>query len=94
MVDSNSCMKLLDNGWTIQIYRNQMGSYTAVALSSAMQKALDDSTPFVDDDLFDKALFESRYMVEDKTPLKALTSLTEKIVFNRIIQNNKKEFEE
>lgn len=28
---ADDCMKLLDNGWAIRLFRNQLGSYTAVA---------------------------------------------------------------
>lgn len=28
---ADECKKLLDNGWTIELFKNQIGSYTATA---------------------------------------------------------------
>jgi hypothetical protein len=43
--NADNCMKLLDNGWTIQMYRNGLGSYTAVAIGQNEKMLTDDFTP-------------------------------------------------
>lgn len=43
----DECMKLLDNGWNVMLYKNQLGSYTASARnkSSGRHEVTDDFTP-------------------------------------------------
>jgi hypothetical protein len=45
---ADECIKLLDNGWCVTMYKNAMGSYTARAASFAEPDVLvetDDFTP-------------------------------------------------
>lgn len=35
---ADECKRLLDNGYTISLYRNEMGSYTAIAVKVKGQK--------------------------------------------------------
>jgi hypothetical protein len=46
--NTNECTRLLDNGWIVKLYRNRIGSYTAMAYNEENQKArvyTDDFTP-------------------------------------------------
>jgi hypothetical protein len=70
----DECMKLLDNGWRIVLFKNGLGSYTAKAI-----KQVNDEGP----------LFETQtrkvVITDDFTPSKALYRLTEKTVTGRIV---------
>lgn len=67
---ANDCAKLLDSGFTIQIFKNDIGSYTAVACKG-------------DELLYDAQEDDSR-ITDDFTPAKALYRLTEKVTTGRI----------
>jgi hypothetical protein len=79
----DECIKLLDNGWTIQLHKNELGSYTATALPPSVLKALDEESEFDDDD--DCPEPSDQWITDDHTPSKALKRLTEKVIFGRII---------
>ena len=88
---ADECKKLLDNGWTVQIFRNDLGSYTAVALSGRarglFQAALDQQTMDLDDEEAEEiaTVFQKeRCITDDFEPSQALYRLTEK-VFGRIV---------
>jgi len=72
----NDCKKLLDNGFRILMYRNGLGSYTAVALRD--EETLDDI-----DEL-------SVRITDDWEPAKALYRLTEKVICGNIVDWTKK----
>lgn len=63
--------KLLDNDWTVLLYKNQLGSYTAVALKPG-------------DDLDDLPA-DSNQITDDFEPSQALYRLTEKCLTGRIV---------
>lgn len=70
MSEANDCMKLLDNRTAILLFRNQLQSYTAVALrdgnfgeAMCIVDRMDDTDPCI---------------TEDFTPEKVLYRLTEK----------------
>lgn len=65
----NDCMKLLDADWRILLFKNDMGSYSAVALKPGQ-------------DLME-AMEHENQITDDFTPTQALYRLTEK-VFGRI----------
>lgn len=56
---ADECVKLLDNGWTILLFRNDMGSYTAVSCKpeQTMQDALEAEKQVTDDFLPSQALY-------------------------------------
>jgi hypothetical protein len=82
----DECKKLLDNGWLVQLFRNDLGSYSAVALSKSaaglVQAALDEAICEIDDDDIE-AVKRGRVITDDFEPSQALYRLTEK-VFGRI----------
>ncbi len=63
--------KLLENDWTVLLYKNQLGSYTAVALKPG-------------DDLDDLPA-DSNQITDDFEPSQALYRLTEKCLTGRIV---------
>ena len=72
--NADECRKLLDNGWGVWLFCNELGSYTAVACkeSEALEAAMDNDAQITD----------------DITPSKALHRLTEKLVFGRIVDGS------
>lgn len=82
---ADECKRLLDNGWLIQLYKNHLGSYTAVALSATaarkMQACLDELELEEDEDeVF--AIMRGRFETDDFEPSQALYRLTEKVFGN------------
>ncbi len=69
----NDLCKLLDNGYTVSIFRNGIGSYTVVAYH--------DESFFED---FAEGLGES-HITDDFTPDKAFYRLAEKVTTGRIV---------
>ena len=83
---ADECQKMLDNGWTIQLYRNSLGSYTAAAIHPRAQEMLNEAGPFGEvDDEIEELLDNDRFITDDFTPSKALRRLTEKAIFGRIL---------
>lgn len=84
---ADECKKLLDNGWIVQLYRNELGSYSAVALSGKAiqitQKALNEAALEIEADEADDVK-RGRVITDDFEPSQALYRLTEK-VFGRIV---------
>jgi len=88
--NADECTKLLDAGWTLQIFRNQLGSYTACAIPPKLQAAIDAGEDVVlptdeldeDDDTPDPC---TRWLTDDFTPTRAIHRLVEKALFNRIV---------
>ena len=82
---ADECKRLLDNGWLVQLFRNDMGSYSAVALSqsaaTAVQAALDDALLEIDEEDVD-AVKRGRVITDDFEPSQALYRLTEKVFGN------------
>jgi hypothetical protein len=66
---ADECKKLLDNGWGVVLYKNDLGSYTAIAVP------LEDLPP---------VNTEENHITDDFTPSKALYRLTEKVTTGRI----------
>lgn len=65
---ADECQKLLDNGWTITMLRNGMGSYTAIASRG-------DQVPEDAQDI-------DKQITDDFLPSQALYRLTEKVLGN------------
>jgi len=85
-MSADDARKLLDNGWTVQLYRNNLGSYTAAAIPPKAQKMLNEAGPFDDvDDKIEELLDDDRLITDDFTPSKALYRLTEKALTGRIV---------
>jgi hypothetical protein len=42
---ADEAVKLLDNGWRVTLFKNQLGSYTAKAKNGAITVITDDFTP-------------------------------------------------
>ncbi len=42
---ADECQKLLDNGWTVTLFRNDLGSYTATAERGTESEITDDFLP-------------------------------------------------
>lgn len=84
---ADECKKLLDNGWLVQLFKNDMGSYSAVAMSKkatlALEKAINEVRPEAEESDFD-AMQRGRVITDDFEPSQALYRLTEK-VFGRIV---------
>jgi hypothetical protein len=70
-------MKLLDNGLTVVLFKNEMNSYTAVGVTAAASATLGLN------DAMERAL-ENDEETDDFTPSQALYRLTEKLTTRRI----------
>lgn len=68
----DECKKLLDNGWTIALFANAMGSYTAAAIKGPPDKIILELVEDTDDD----------HCTDDFEPSQALYRLTEKVFGN------------
>ena len=68
---ADDVMKLLDRGYTVMLRRNELGSYTAIALPEGTESV---------DDVIDY----DRFVTDDFTPSQALYRLTEKVTTGRI----------
>lgn len=66
--NANEVKRLLDNGWTVMMRKNEMGSYTAVAVAEGQ--------------LVDEALEVERQITDDFEPDAALHRLAEKMIGN------------
>jgi hypothetical protein len=69
--ESDDAMKLLDAGWNILLFKNQMGSYTGVAMK-------DGQGPM-------EALQIDGQTTDDFMPSQVLYRLTEKVIHKRIV---------
>jgi hypothetical protein len=66
---ADECKKLLDNGWTIALFKNGLDSYSAVATRKRVpERVIDDGV-----------------ITDDWTPSKSLYRLTEKVFGNIVI---------
>ena len=70
----NDIKKLLDNGWQVLLFSNDLGSYTAVAIA--------------DNQSFEEAQEIDRQITDDHEPEKALYRLAEKVTTGRIVCND------
>ncbi len=71
---ADDCMKILDNGHIVILFRSDMGSYTALALSQEECYQFNDLV---------ESVAEGR-ITDDFTPSQALYRLTEKFTTGRI----------
>lgn len=76
----NECMKLLDNGWTIQLSRED-GRYVAAALPPSLIKALASLDPF--DEIEDIPAPQDNWIAEGDTPTEALYRVVERVLTER-----------
>lgn len=68
MANVDDLRRLLDNKWAVLMFRNDMGSYTAVAVA-----------PHQD---YTEAMEGDRQITDDFSPSKALCRLSEKMIGN------------
>jgi hypothetical protein len=68
---ADECKKLLDNGWQILLFRNELGSYTAEASKPALATEVDE--------------VEECHLTDDFEPSQALYRLTEKVLTGRVV---------
>jgi len=78
LTTGDECMKLLDNGWTIQLFANENNKYTAIAIPPDISEAMDgltegDGLPII------KA--RDNWIVDESTPAQAMKSLTDSVLF-------------
>lgn len=81
----DECKKLLDAGWRIVLYKNQLGSYTAVGVSAESAGPIIDALEVVDPDPECKTigrLHEGYCITDDFEPSQVLYRLTEKVFGN------------
>lgn len=71
--NADECKKLLDNGWGIVLYKNQLGSYTACAV-----------IPKHMDDIHGAVKKYNDLLTDDFEPSQALYRLTEKVLNDEI----------
>lgn len=89
---ADECKKLLDNGWMIVLYKNQLHTYSAEAARDGMYQrifdALSESNAAIGDcdpkEEHAKMMEHGRAITDDFEPSQALYRLTEK-VFGRIV---------
>lgn len=70
--NADACVKLLDNGWVVRLFRNWLGSYTAVTSSPSSPSSLNP----------DGETVHKTFETDDFTPAQALYRLTEKVFGN------------
>lgn len=68
--EADDVMKLLDNRYSVVLFKNELGSYTAVACKPKQDVRT--------------AIRIDRQMTDDFTPSQALYRLTEKVLMGRI----------
>lgn len=66
--NADECKKLLDNGWDIHLFKNDLGSYTALAFRKGDHDTWDDPP--------------ENCITDDFEPSQALYRLTEKVFGN------------
>lgn len=65
---ADECKKLLDNGWQITLFKNELGTCTAEATKPALAVDVDD--------------IDENHITDDFEPSQALYRLTEKVFGN------------
>ncbi len=66
--NADACLKLLDNGWTIMLRKNSLGSYTALAIGAGQDP--------------DDACELEQQITDDFLPSQALYRMSEKMIGN------------
>ena len=74
-------MKLLDNGWTIQIYRSEKSGYTAIAIPPRIRDKLDEAHSADEMEIIEAK--DTWFVDECFTPTESLKSLTESVLFGK-----------
>lgn len=69
--NADECKKLLDNGWSVVLFKNGLGSYTAVAVPKAKQQRLLRAIPRPE-----------KRLTDDFEPSQVLYRVTEKVLGN------------
>jgi len=84
LASGDECMKLLDNGWTIQLFINQNNKYTAVAIPPAIKNDAEaQMEEDLDDDDFMTIDAQDNWIVTGVTPTEALRKLTDSALFGK-----------
>lgn len=81
--NADECRKLLDNGWSVSIWRNQNGKYTAVAIPPFISEMIFEIETEDDDE--EEMVFRTKenWANDGKTPSEALHGLTESVLFGK-----------
>ena len=84
LAPGDDCMKLLDNGWTIQLFINQNNKYTAIAIPPSIKNEVETQS---DEDLDEEGLMfisaQENWIVTGPTPTAVLQKLTDSALFGR-----------
>jgi|TARA_Y100001949_G_scaffold175890_1_gene186988 hypothetical protein len=78
LAPGDESMKLLDNGWTIQLFVNEDSKYTAIAIPPGIADSMDGLTEGEELPII-KA--KDNWVVEETTPTRALRRLTDSVLF-------------
>jgi hypothetical protein len=74
---ANECMKLLDNKWVITIFKNGMGTYSAVAQRPGQS--------------IEQAQENEKQITDDFTPAQLLYRITEKVMGRIVVSDDDSE---
>ena len=80
LAPGDECMKLLDNGWAIQLFINEDSKYTAVAIPPSVTSRMEEGS---DEDEPPTIIAKHNWVVDGDTPTAALRSLTESVLFGK-----------
>lgn len=72
---ADACIKLLDNGWNVILFKNGLGTYSAVATRRPIPERV----------------IERGVITDRIEPSAALYALTEKALFGRIVATKREE---
>tara|TARA_Y100001951_G_scaffold81934_1_gene70252 strand:- start:121 stop:417 length:297 start_codon:yes stop_codon:yes gene_type:complete len=81
--NADECRKLLDNGWSVSIWRNEKGAYTAVAIPPSISEIIVEIGS--DEEGDEEMVFRTKenWANDGKTPSEALHGLTESVLFGK-----------
>ena len=78
--NADECKKLLDNGWSLSIWKNTKGSYTAVAIPASIGEILSELEEGEEDITLRT---QPHWTAEGKSPSAVLHGLTESVLFGK-----------
>ena len=80
LAPGDESMKLLDNGWAIQLFINEDNKYTAVAIPPSITSTMEEVS---EEDEIPIIRAKENWVVEGVTPTAALKILTESVLFGK-----------
>jgi hypothetical protein len=84
LAPGDECMKLLDNGWMIQLFINQNNKYTAVAIPPSIKNEVEGQVE--DDEGSEEFMIidaQENWIVTGQSPTSVLRKLTDSALFGR-----------